>query len=88
MRIDQLKPGSEVMLSFDGAKPERAVFVRIKGEDDERHAQFVSMDDGKSSINGVPYLYVWDAYRFQGRWVYGSGANRLTLVDVITENQD
>lgn len=51
---------------------EQVFFLGIRGEGDDRRAGFVSTDSqGK--------LYDWEAYRSDGRWVYGSSAQRLTL---------
>jgi hypothetical protein len=72
-RIDQLTPGSIVMLAYaDGT--DRALFRGITGTGNDRYAQF-------TDSNGTE----WDAYRFRGGWAYGSSGQRLRLVQVITE---
>lgn len=76
-RIDKLTPGSHVTLRFCGLGPdnaEPAVFVKVEGEGDDRHAHFISKDGTK--------VYEWEAYRFEGRWSYGSGAEALYLLSV------
>lgn len=72
--IDSLKPGTKVTLGFnDGEEPAR--FLRIEGTGPGRRAYF-------RSLEGRPRQYEWAAYRFQGRWVYGTSADRLRLVSV------
>lgn len=84
IRIDKLEPGQIVTLAFHkGASTtmekggrvdeEDAVFLGIDGEGDDRTARFVSA----STRWGMHY---WRAYRFQGRWVFGSSAERLSVV--------
>lgn len=70
-RIDQLTPGTRVLLGFSyGDEP--ATFVGITGQGDDRLATFDSdRGDGTS--------YRWSAYRAGGRWAYGSSCERLTL---------
>lgn len=68
-RIDNLEPGTEVTLFFHGEQDsEPAVFLGLKGEGDSRHAKFRS-EHGE-----------WEAYRYNGRWAYGTGADRLQLL--------
>jgi hypothetical protein len=82
-RIDKLTPGTAVTLEFaptyslshDGPYEAPSVFLGIVGEGDERLARFLS-----ALPNGV--TYEWEAYRSSGRWVYGSGAEKLRLVSV------
>ena len=74
-RIDSLDPMTSVILAFDG-RQERATFHSLIGDkkNPQRRALFESKDEqGKA--------YKWEAYRYQGRWAYGTGAGRLTLVD-------
>lgn len=81
-RIDSLTPGTKVRLKFcaefqgrDRAYEEDAVFVGVTGTGDERRATFRSQDRADRT-------YDWDAYRFNGRWAYGSSAETLRLVGV------
>lgn len=74
--IDKLQPGTQVTLGFaqrGKSSEEPAVFVKLTGEGESRHATFRQDDK-----NGNPYE--WDAYRNNRRWVYGSSAQRLSLV--------
>lgn len=74
MRIDSLVPGTEVTLDF-GHYTETAKFLSLRGGGVERTASFKSTDtDGRE--------YEWEAYRYQGHWVYGTSADRLRLVKV------
>jgi hypothetical protein len=76
MRIDNLAVGSEITLRFHGSNgnqthEETFIFRGISGEGDERRATFQysgNVDD------------VWEAYRYNGRWAYGSSADRLSIV--------
>lgn len=86
-RIDWLQPNMRVRLFFatdssNGTRngyEEDATFLRIEGKGHDRHAVFESAD----LLHGGSYE--WEAYRYNKRWVYGTGADRLSLVDVITE---
>lgn len=74
MRIDQLKPGTRVTLRYHGSMGNLthdgdAEFVRITGDGDDRRAVFTE-----------PSIGEWEAYRYDGRWAYGSSADRLQLV--------
>lgn len=78
VRIDKLAPGSMVELRFDRSEEtERAVFIGVKGEGDDRRATFVQ-GEGDS-------LFSWEAYRFQNRWCYGSSAGSLSVAEVVDE---
>jgi hypothetical protein len=86
-RIDSLKPGTPVRLKFcaefqgkDQAYEEDAVFVALTGEGNDRRATFGSPDQRVPGEDRV--WYQWDAYRYKGRWVYGSSAETLRLVEV------
>lgn len=80
-RIDNLTPGTEVVLRFVGrwgneTHEEPATFLRIERGliADDRLAHFRSPhSDGTT--------YEWRAYRYQGRWAYGTGADPLQLAD-------
>lgn len=74
-RIDRLTPGQEVILKFHGSKSlgnepheETHTFLGIEGEGDERRAKFRYND------------MEWEAYRYQGRWSYGTSAEKLSIV--------
>lgn len=56
---------------------EETVLERVEGVGGERTAHFRSLGAG-----GV--WYPWEAYRYQGRWAYGTGADRLRLLEVLT----
>lgn len=77
IRIDKLAPGTVVELAFHSRSRVTApwvqdcTFVDITGVGDERRATFVADDTGN-----------WDAYRFDGHWAWGSGADRLQLLNV------
>jgi hypothetical protein len=75
-RIDSLVPGTEVKLHFHGSKsfgnePHTldATFVSVVGEGDAREANFLLNGDSEFA-----------AYRYGGRWAYGSSAEKLSLV--------
>ncbi len=74
-RIDNLVPGSIVTLNLRNYQ-EDVVFLRITGTGEDRHAEFVS------TVSSDKNMYRWAAYRFEGRWVYGSSADRLSVVTV------
>lgn len=76
-RIDTLKAGSTVELVFRYGV-ERAVFLGITGTGDDRRARFLQLN-----VDGEPYE--WEAYRYNGRWAYGTSADRLTLYAVLCE---
>jgi hypothetical protein len=87
-RIDSLKPGTKVTLRFNGqygngTYEEPATFLGIEGTGDDRTAQFET--DTELNATG---RYTWSAYRFKGFWAYGSSAERLTLVEILSEPGD
>jgi hypothetical protein len=74
-RIDLLPPNTEVVLKFHGSFgnesfTQNAIFLGIEGTGDELLARFRSPDSRGNT---------WEAYRFNGRWAYGTGADRLSL---------
>jgi len=74
-QIARLTPGQDVTLKFttrNGFYTEDNRFVGLT--DGGERATFTT----HAADEGTPYN--WDAYRFQGRWVYGSSAQRLSLV--------
>lgn len=76
-RISSMQAGEAVTLRFhtrSGHFDEAAVFVGLS--EDGETATFRSASDNKSDDD----TYDWDAYRFQGRWCYGSSAQRLSVV--------
>lgn len=76
MRIDKLTVGQNVLLGFVG-HTERARFEGIIGEGDKRRAKFISVDPNSGKI------YDWEAYRYLGRWAYGTSAQALRLLKVF-----
>jgi hypothetical protein len=77
-RIDSLKPGDVVTLRFVGrwgnsTYEERMEFVGITGAGDDRRATFRTPGYANDD---------WDAYRFNGRWCYGTSADPLVLLEV------
>ena len=74
-RIDSLKPNTPVLLKFREGT-EEATFLALIGEGDERRARFIQHDDAVG-------LYEWEAYRFRGRWAYGTSADTLRLVEIL-----
>lgn len=79
MRIDQLEPGTKVTLRFGGSfgnhtHLDESYFVEIKGSGEDRRAVF-------SFTEKVDEHSTWEAYRYNGRWAYGSSADRLSLVE-------
>jgi len=74
-QIARLTPGEACVLKFqtsNGAFTEDVKFVSLS--EDGQSAIFRSHDDDNAPA------YDWEAYRFQGRWCYGSSAQRLSLV--------
>lgn len=76
-RIDSLQPGTKVVLDFAGKYTEEHVFQGIRGEGDSRVARF----DGTSHLGGP---YSWEAYRYNGRWAFGTSAEWLRLDKVVS----
>lgn len=85
--LDRVPVLSTVELTFHrsrngaGAYVESAVFRGISGEGEERRATFL-----QTNARGV--VFEWDAYRYGGRWAYGSGAQRLQLTGVTEYVQE
>lgn len=80
-RIDSLVTGDKVVLEFTGSMgnsgyTDTVVFKGIEGEGDKRRATFADVYDASSE---------WQAYRYNGYWAYGSSADRLRLLEVITD---
>lgn len=75
-KLDQLEPGDFVLLAFAAENEERAVFLKMTGEGDDRRATFLQFRNDGS-------YYEWDAYRYSGRWAYGSSADVLRLLEVL-----
>lgn len=74
-RIANLTPGAEVTLRFatyGGSHDEVVTFVSLS--EDGQRATFHT--DDREDLNG----YDWEAYKFNGRWAYGSSAGRLSIV--------
>lgn len=77
MRIDDLTGGEQVLLGFKDDVSEPAMFVRHEGEGEDREAVFSQQHE----VTGEDFE--WKAYRYQGRWAYGTSADRLRLVRVL-----
>ena len=79
MRIDQLIPETPVTLDFyyrgKYSFTEEVTFVGRNGKGTDRVAVFRSIGPDNKP-------YTWEAYRFEGRWVYGTSADRLSLAGV------
>lgn len=75
-RFDSLKPETRVTIEFarnfqfGGPEHEDATFVKIEGEGDDR--RMTLRQDGMGE---------WEAYRYNGRWAYGSSAETLRLIE-------
>lgn len=79
-RITSLKHGDKVRLHCGGSKQFgndpyelETIFLGITG--------YVKDEDGEDTRRAV--FEDMQAYRFRGRWVYGSGAMPLTVVERI-----
>lgn len=86
VRIDRLERGAFVELDINGRYIERAMFIGIVGEGDARRARFVSAfkGEGNAITEGDRKGYAeWEAYRYNGRWAYGSSAERMTVEAVL-----
>lgn len=86
-RIDSLKPGTRVTLAFHkrastamakGGRvdEEQFTFYRMEGEGDQRRAVFQYVEGPDNDANR------WSAYRYEGRWAFGSSAERLQLLAI------
>ena len=76
MRIDSLAANQNVLLQFAGYT-ERALFKGVSGSGDERVAKFTSVDSDTHKI------YEWEAYRYCGRWAYGTSAQPLRAIEIL-----
>lgn len=75
MRIAELKPGSLVTLGFWTGKQcreEKAIFLSFNRDNAE--VRFLSQGVSEG-------LYEWSAYYYRGRLSYGTGADRLQVLD-------
>jgi hypothetical protein len=81
-RIDHLVPGSFVELEINEASVEQAMFVRIDGSGEHRHAVFCQI---LTTTTGAPRTYEWEAHRYNGHWAYGTSSQPLRLERVISE---
>lgn len=75
--------GQEVELRFGGSRElgnppyfEQVQFLRIEGSGEDRRAVFRS----RTSRGAAVESFDWEAYRFEGRWVYGTSAEPLRVV--------
>lgn len=80
-RIDSLAIGTKVLLEFTGSMgnsgyTETMIFKGIEGTGDDRRATFADEYDASAE---------WQAYRYNGYWAYGTSADRLRLLEVITD---
>lgn len=88
-RIDSLKPGTEVTIrymrefQFGGPLDENLFFHGILGEGEDRRAVFSDRADLDASWKSS-----WEAYRYKGRWAYGSSAETLRLLAVHENGLD
>lgn len=72
-RISAKYVGETLTLAFYGPydrTTEEHTLVKFEGAGDDARATF-------RDVSGME----WEAYRFKGRWAYGSSANRLTVVN-------
>lgn len=88
LRLDALPMGTPVVLEFQGngySYEEGALFLGVYGEGDERRAHFSSMSPQHITRQGVEArgAHEWDAYRYAGRWCYGSSAQVVRLVAAL-----
>lgn len=79
-RLDKITPGSVVTLQFhEGAGQDSyedtVLFLGVEGSGNERRAKFMSQTGGTAT-------YTWEAYRYNGRWAYGTSADRLSVICV------
>lgn len=76
-RFDSLVPETDIVVrfgrefQFDGPEDEDATFVKIEGTGNDRRMTLRQAGMGE-----------WEAYRYNGRWVYGSSAESLRLISV------
>lgn len=91
LRIDKLTPGDFVELEFCGsgslgnnAYDGKAVFLGIIGEGDDRTAKFAQSEDSPRGFEQFVRMYEWEAYRYNGHWAYGTSAERLRLLRVLS----
>lgn len=79
IRIDSLVPDDVVTLRYHGTHgnetyEEQATFLSREGEGEDRIVYFATQDGTDEGF------YRWSAYRYKGRWAYGTGADRLQVV--------
>lgn len=75
-RLADLKIGQAVKVKLSASKDLYSEQVCLFGGIHNGEARFIQVDlDGRS--------YTWEAYRYNGRWSYGSSAQRLSLVEVL-----
>jgi hypothetical protein len=72
-RLDDLPVGAACTLRI-GEDVTYALLLNRQGEGDQRTLTFSQVARGGGRI------LTWNAYRFRGRWCYGSGADRLVLL--------
>jgi hypothetical protein len=70
--ISTLKPGEKVRLKFHGSK-------QIGNDPYELEASFVEFtEDGNRAVFDEV-----EAYKFNSRWCYGSGAHKLSILETL-----
>ena len=79
-RIGSLKVGDQIRLKFHGSK-------RLGNEPYELDAEFAGFITGATLDEFRPSFYldgdkseVFEAYLYDGRWAYGTSAERLSIV--------
>lgn len=87
-QIRSLYPGAVVELEFVGNRDpfELAVFLEHRGKGDDQVAVFRQSENvGRTPAGQLadPLGFEWEAYRFQGRWAYGTSANPLRLNRIV-----
>lgn len=71
IRLDKLPPLTVIEIEIKYGL-EEVVFLGIEGEGEDRLARMLSRGtDGK--------VYEWAAYRYGGRWCYGTSGDRMTI---------
>lgn len=77
MRIDQLVPDTDLVLTIGKTEKRTATFIGIQGEKTDRVAMFASPDDDG--------LYRWTAYRVAGYWRTGPLADSVKVDSIIRD---
>jgi hypothetical protein len=78
LRINAANVGRVLTLGFHSPYnpfEQDAKLLKLEGEGDDARATFKD-EDGME----------WEAYRYNGRWAYGSSANRLQVLGVLNDS--